>query len=488
MVINGSTITKPLLVLLLCWNLGACNPIHVQPTQQIQHSRTYPTKISLSAKHGSKQQSQANFISILDHPYDSKHNTDNPDLWDELRNNMQFPDETHRPEVLRQIIWFQNNQKYFKRIITKSAPFIYYIYQQTQQRNMPSELAFLPIIESSYNPVAYSKAGAIGMWQMMPGTAALLGLKVNWWYDGRRDLTASTKAALDYLTNSDKTFAHDWLLSLASYNCGEGRVNAAITYNKKNNLPVDFWSLRLPRETKNYVPKFLAMAAIIKNPPRYGITLPAVNNAPYIEAVTIKSQIDLHQAARLAGVDIKTIRELNPGYLRFATTPDGPHELLLPTDKTDVFKQNLELLPEIEKIIWRDYHAKYGDSLEEIASKYNTDPIILQRVNNLTGDKINRKQHLFIPSNYHENAIDSLFKEEAPVIKEPAPQLQKPKAHIQHKKKHLYIYKITAGDTLEELALRFNSSIKAIIKANQLRTLRPKMGQIIKIPSGNNIL
>jgi membrane-bound lytic murein transglycosylase D len=453
-------------IVLFCWTISACDISQVQ--NKITRSQKPALYKNQPSSINAKSTDQNNLVDTLDFDYNVNYN----DLWDEIRDHIQLSDEIDHPEVQQQIAWFQSHQKYFQRLITKSAPFIHYIYQQTKDHDMPSELALLPIIESAYNPLAYSKAGAMGLWQMMPGTAALLGVKMNSWYDGRRDLNASTAAALNYLTYSYEHFNHDWLLAIASYNCGESRIQASINHNKKLAMPSDFWSLRLPQETKNYIPKFLAIAAIVKDPARYNITLPPINNAPYIESIKINSQIDLHQAAKLANIDIKTIHELNPGYLRFATDPDGPHELILPIDKTDIFKQNFESLPENEKITWRDYHTEYGDSLDAIANKYNTEPIILKRVNNLANNTIKPKQHLLVPVNYR-GGVKAEYT---------SPQSKEIIAYTHKAKRHLYIYKVVANDTVYSLAKKFNSSVKAIIKTNHLKTIHLKPEQIIKIP------
>lgn len=487
-----------LFILLFCLGLCACETMNdpnksaqvkTAPTRNLQ---TKQTKNLLSTTSKSSAQEREGEDEDIDNAIDFDSNVNDNfstsvsdgNLWDDIRENMQLPDETDHPEVQRQIVWFQSNQKYFQRVITRASPFIYYIYQQTKARNMPSELALLPIIESAYNPLAYSRAGAMGLWQMMPGTASLLGLKVNWWYDGRRDLTASTRAALNYLAYLYENLNHDWLLAIAGYNCGDNRVQAGINFNRRHDLSVDFWTLspRLPQQTQNYVPKLLAVAAIIKDPERYNITLPPINNAPYIESIKMNSQIDLHQAAELANVDMKTIHALNPGYLRWATDPDGPYEIIIPSDKADIFKQNLESLSESEKIIWRDYHAQPGDSLDEIADKYNTESEILKRVNNLSSSYIKPQQHLLIPANYHGSPKSSVVEEGAQLSKEnmpPAPSVKPVKATPA--KKHLYIYKVTKNDTLYSLAKRFGSDPELIKQTNHINNnLHP--GQIIKIP------
>jgi len=452
----------------------------------------------------------------------------NGNLWDDLQDYLQFPDYSYRPEVQTQIEWFQNHPLALKHVIEQSAPYIYYIYQQTQRRGLPAELALLPIIESAYNPFKYSEAGANGLWQLMPGTASGLRLKINWWYDGRRDIVASTKAALDYLAYLNDFFTNNWLLAIAAYDCGEGAVQSAIDHNKRHDKSTDFWSLRLPEETMIYVPKLLALSTIIRDPERFGVNLTPINDAPYLKEVDIGSQIDLSQAAKLAGVSETTIRKLNPGYRRWATDPDGPYKLLVPIAKADGFMQRLNALPKDKRVTWREYVVREEDTLSTIAYEYKTNSRILEQVNNLHNSIIRPKQRLLIPVAFHGSIKSPIVKQRATIAEEKLPGPNrvihivesgetlwtlaekygvtvreicfwnnlKPRQRLSPNQKLLiwapshaklvytgkYTYKVTTGDSLWLIARRFNSSAKKISQINNIKNNIIRIGQVLTVP------
>ncbi|MGH8128034.1 MAG: transglycosylase SLT domain-containing protein, partial [Gammaproteobacteria bacterium] len=201
-------------------------------------------------------------------------------LWAMLRKNFSLPDgNEHRVEV--QLAWYRNHPGYMVRTATRAQPYLYYIVQQLKKRHMPLDLALLPVVESAYDPFAYSYGRAAGLWQFIPSTGRLYGLHQNWWYDGRRDIVGSTNAALDYLQSLHDKF-DSWLLALAAYNSGGGTVEAAIRYNKRHGRATDFWHLNLPLQTRNYVPRLLAVRDLILDSSKYGITLPTIPDSPYL--------------------------------------------------------------------------------------------------------------------------------------------------------------------------------------------------------------
>lgn len=261
------------------------------------------------------------------------------DMWHIIAANFSLNHYANTPEVQKQIKWFLANPSYFQKIATQGQPYMYYIYQEVKQRGLPGELVLLPMIESAYDPFAYSWVGAAGLWQMMPATGANFGLKEDWWYDGRKDIIASTSAALDYLTYLETFFNGNWPLAIAAYNSGEGTVQNAIDRNAHRGLATNFWSLHLPLETESYVPRLLALAAIISDPAKYGVTLPPVHDGQYFDSVTLQKQIDLSQAAKMAGITLATLYQLNPGFNRWATDPKGPYRLLLPVSAIYRFKE-----------------------------------------------------------------------------------------------------------------------------------------------------
>ena len=230
-----------------------------------------------------------------------------------MRAHFHINNQISRPSVPRQIAWYKKHPEYIRKLSENARPYMYYVYHEVKKRGMPAEIALVPMIESGYDPYAYSHAGAAGLWQMMPTTAAGFGLHLNWWYDGRRDIYASTTAALDYLEYLHNFFHGDWLDALAAYDSGEGHVLSRIRYNAHHHRDTHFWALKLPRETRRYIPKLLALSQIIEHPRQYHVYLPPIPNKPYFSRITTPGQIDLNVAAKHAEIDINKIYELNPG-------------------------------------------------------------------------------------------------------------------------------------------------------------------------------
>ena len=321
-------------------------------------------------------------------------------LWPTIISRFELAQYYDRPEVRRQIAAYLSDRKYLENTLYNSIPYLYYVYQQTQERGMPAEFALLPMLESGYDPFAYSKAGATGIWQMMPGTAASIGLEISWWYDARRDTVVSTQAALNYLGSLNNTF-HNWLLSAAAYDAGIGQVQAAEQYNLKLGYDQSFWGLSLPQETQSYVPKLLALAAIIENASEYHVQLPSIPDQPFFSAVNMNSQIDVMEASKLAEVSPEIIRQLNPGMRRWATDPDGTYTLLLPSNKSAVFEYNLAKIAGQEHVTWQYHDVRSGETLTTIAKNYHTTVALLNQVNSLTSDNVSPDQGLLVPLYLH---------------------------------------------------------------------------------------
>ncbi|MBL4827518.1 MAG: LysM peptidoglycan-binding domain-containing protein [Spongiibacteraceae bacterium] len=318
-------------------------------------------------------------------------------VWQRIRIDMTLDPVTQQGRINSQFNWYKNHPEYMARVSKRAERYIYYVTEQVAKRSLPMELSLLPIVESAYDPFAYSHGRASGLWQFIPGTARQFKLSQNWWYDGRRDIVASTDAALTYLTNLNTLYKGDWLLALAAYNSGQGTVSRAIRKNKKRGKPTDFWSLDLPKETRSYVPKLLALAKLIKNPQRYGIKLYPVANQPYFTQVNTQSQIDLAQAARMAELDIDEIYRLNPGFNRWATAPSGPHYLLVPVSHQTAFEQQLSLHPPEQRLHWKRYKIQPGDPLLLLAKRFNTSAKLIRQTNDLRSNVIRTGQSLMIP-------------------------------------------------------------------------------------------
>jgi membrane-bound lytic murein transglycosylase D len=305
-----------------------------------------------------------------------------PDVFDRIRAGFKLDDVDSR-QIDQQLAFYANNPQYLERVFGRAVPYMHHIVQEIEKRGMPLELALLPVVESAFEPYARSWATANGLWQFMPGTGERFGLKQDWWYDGRRDVMASTRAALDYLQYMHDEFFDDWLLAIAAYNCGEFRVQREVNKNRALGKGVDFFSLSLPSETRAYVPKLMAMRRLVANPEDYGIAFSPIPNEPYFVRVETGGQLDLTLAAELAGITLDEVYELNPGFHRWATDPAGPHFLLLPRDTADAFRKNLELLSPDERVRVSLHTVKGGESVASIAKKYKTQAIVVRDMNGL---------------------------------------------------------------------------------------------------------
>lgn len=319
------------------------------------------------------------------------------DLWQRMQSGFSLDLELNKPRISSQLKWFVSHPSYLDRVSRRGSRYLYFIVEELEKANLPLEIALLPIVESGFDPFGYSHGRASGPWQFIPSTGRSYGLDQDWWYDGRRDIVGSTRAAIAYLTRLNKMFKGDWLHALAAYNSGEGTVSRAIRRNKKAGKPTDFWSLKLPKETRAYVPKLLALGKLFKNPEKYNYQLRDMPNEPYFEIVNIGGQIDLAQAANMAGISIDEVYLLNPGFNQWATSPTGPHRLLIPIDKASTFRSKLVSIPADERVTWVRYTVESGDNLALIAKQHNTTVNVLQDVNKMSSTLIRVGQQLMIP-------------------------------------------------------------------------------------------
>jgi membrane-bound lytic murein transglycosylase D len=392
------------------------------------------------------------------------------DVWQRIRSKLEFsiPED---PRVVSQRNWFIKHPEYLNRVAKRAEPFLHYIVEALEANDIPIEIALLPIVESAFDPFAYSHGRASGMWQFIPGTGKRFGMKQNWWFDGRRDIVASTQGAIEYLTYLNKFFDGDWMLALAAYNSGEGRVRRAVRKNKKKNLPTDFWSLDLPRETRAYVPKLLALADIVKRSEEFKIKLHVIDNSSVISQVDIGSQLDLAKAAQLADLSLTELQRLNPGFNRWATDPDGPHYLLLPNHKIESFKQGLAKLSAKERLAWQRYKIKNGDNLGEIAQKFNTEIALIRQVNNIKGNQIREGKFLLIP--VATASLDSY-------LLSTNQRLVKTQNKVLAGEKRIHIVK--SGDTMWDISRAYRVSTRSLAKWNAMAprdTIKPGQKLVI---------
>jgi membrane-bound lytic murein transglycosylase D len=318
------------------------------------------------------------------------------DLLQRLREGFEL-DQAMNKRVQAEMNWYLRHPDYLNRVLNRGQRYLPYIVDQIEARGMPLELALLPIVESAYDPFAYSHGRAAGLWQIIPGTARRFGIRQNWWYDGRRDVVDSTNGALDYLSHLHKLLDGDWLLAVASYNSGEGNVLKSIRRNKANSLPTDFWHLKLSRETSSYVPKLIALAEIVRDPAAFGLVLPEILYEPQFVLADIGGQLDLALAAELAGTELQTLYGFNSGFNRWATDPNGPHRLLIPIELAAKFTLALDAVPADERVRWQRHKVMSGDTVGELAEQYHTTSAAIRSANDFRGNTIRAGAWLMIP-------------------------------------------------------------------------------------------
>lgn len=401
-------------------------------------------------------------------PTDTPQPAKNNDLWQRIRLGYALPSDPSPKGQQRIEELLARYNKYpigIEKQTEQARLYLYYVVNELEKRNMPTELALLPFVESSYNPFAYSSSSAAGLWQFIPNTGKRFKLHETWWYDKRRDVVASTQAAIRYLNYLHQYFSEDWLLAIAAYNAGEGTVTRAIKKNKKALKPTDYWSLDLPKETLFYIPKLMAWKAMVEQPERYHVTLAPISNTPQFEKVDIGSQIDLAKLARMSDMNIELLYALNPAYNRWATDPDAPHVLLLPINKAEAVKSSLEQYPMDERVQWHRYTIKPNDSLGKIAHSHNTTVSVIQRANQLKNTTIRAGKTLLIPmasqqSSYYVDSVEQRLAQKH--------ISQKNQHRTPHQKKIKHTVK--KGETLWSIAKRYQLSTTKIAQWNKIST------------------
>jgi membrane-bound lytic murein transglycosylase D len=398
-----------------------------------------------------------------------------PDLLARMRAGFQLG-EVDEDRVDREATWYARHPDYIERTFTRAAPYLHHIVLEVEARGLPLELAVLPVIESAFEPYAYSRARAAGLWQFIPGTGTRFGLKQDWWYDGRRDVVAATRGALDYLEFLHAEFG-DWLLAVAAYNCGEHAVARQIAINRKAGKPTDFWHLKLPKETRAYVPKLLAMSRLVARPEAYGLAFSAVPNEAFFARVETGGQIDLRVAAELAGLTVEEVYALNPAYHRWATDPQGPHFLLVPVEAAEIFKLNLLQLTPDQRMRVERYEVRKADTVASIAKRFGTSPQTLRELNALNAtDGIAIGSELRVPS-----AITTLPQKvlaAAALVDNPRSRARRGSSGVVHV--------VRRGDSLWQIARRNNMDVKTLARLNNMDpAAKIRAGQRLRLAASN---
>ncbi len=395
------------------------------------------------------------------------------DVWQRIRTGFQMDLINDNRRIQSQRNWYARHQNYLDRVTDRAERYLFHVVEELEKRDMPLELALLPIVESAFDPFAYSHGRASGMWQFIPGTGKRFGLAQNWWYDGRRDVVASTRAAMDYLSYLNKRFDGDWLLALAAYNSGEGNVRKAVKKNRRRNKATDFWSLDLPKETRAYVPKLIALAQLVNTPGKFNVSFQPVANKAYFAQINTDSQIDLAQAAELAEITLDELYLLNPGFNQWATAPDGPHWLNVPVDNANLFEENLLQLPANKRVRWERYTIRSGDSLIKIANRFQTTASALRNINNLNNNKIRAGHVLFIPVASKATEHYALSASQRLISKQQAPA-KSGKTKIVHTTR--------SGDSFWKISRQYGVGMRELARWNSMGTTeRLRIGQKLVI-------
>jgi membrane-bound lytic murein transglycosylase D len=370
-------------------------------------------------------------------------------VWERMISLYSFP-EVENERVDAELSYYLSHPDYIARIQERAAPYMHLILDEIEAKNLPGELALLPVVESAFIPEAYSRSAASGLWQFIPATGRLFGLEQNAWYDGRRDVYASTVAATTFLKELSETFNGDWFLALASYNYGKGNVGKAIARNEYQGLPTDYWSLDLPKETSDYVPRLLAIAKLFANAERYNIHLSKIPNKPYCEVVNVGSQLDLDKAAELANTPLSHFLKLNPCFKKGSTAPYGPHRLLVPIAHAQSFKQNLARLPFEERVDQRRQDE------ELLAEKIHQNELIAQKMRTEEGERLeNRRKHEVIASRRYYSGTSTQQ------------------------------YRVHRGETLSSIARKYGTTVSSLRQTNHLARSGVNVGTYLKVPAPN---
>ena len=401
------------------------------------------------------------------------------DLWLRIKDGYGMP-ELSSQYTRNHESWYAARPDYVKRMVARSQRYLFHIVEEVEKRGMPTEIALLPMVESAFNPQAYSRSKASGIWQFIPSTGKDFGLKQDWWVDNRRDVTAATNAALTYLQRLHVMFG-TWDLALAAYNAGEGTVRRAIERNRKQGLPTDYESLSLPAETRNYVPKLQAVKNIMTHPEQYGLEILSIPNRPYFTKVTAPEQIDAHLAAKLAEISFDEFSSLNPEYNRPVLTASGKvHEILLPVGTAETFKTNLEAYDK-PLVSWQTYHAKRGERMDSIARKFGIGLTQLRDVNDLPSrNKMAMSRQILVP-----NAKSSADNDAGLTLVADTGDTQAESSASRHAETAPVRHQVKKGETLQLIAKRYGTNTRQLMQLNRLKSSKLKAGMQLTVrPAG----
>ncbi len=379
-------------------------------------------------------------------------------VWERIRSGYEFADLDNKI-VRKYEKFYSENPKHMDQIIERARLYLPYIVSEVERKELPLELALLPVVESAYNPRAYSVAGAAGLWQFMPFTGKQYGLKQDWWYEGRRDIIESTDAALRHLQDLGVAFDNDWHLALAAYNAGMYGVKRAIRKNVKRNKPTDYSSLDLRLETRHFVPKLIAVRNIIADPEAFGVTLPDLSMSSTFEIIDFNFQVDLGIMASATNIDEFKLAQFNPGLRRTVTPPGGPYRILVPAGSQQTVLDWKTSLAPSHAVTTVLHNVSSGDVLSRIAQEYNVSVAAIMSVNSMRSDMIRVGETIRIPrpTSIAKSELGSNFGSTV-------------------------VYRVKRGDVLGTIAEKFGVSVSKIRSANLLHSNLIRVGQKLQIP------
>lgn len=388
-------------------------------------------------------------------------------IWSRIRNQFSLPAHEGNARVQFYIKRFTQTPGQLNEMIKNASPYLYYVVQEVEKHGVPLEIALLPLVESEYNPFANSNRGARGLWQIMPETGRYYGLSRDTWFDGCQDIHLSTKAAIQHLKYLNRNFNGNWLHTLAAYNSGENRVKNAIKKNKQQNLSTDYWSLALPKQTRDYIPKLMALVNIIKAPQKYGVQLPEIQNRPFFEKVSIPKPVDLQQAAKLMDVSEKSLIQLNPGFYKKKMHPENHYHLCVPVHAAGKVKNKVSSLSTVKANVastnnclnGNTHKIVAGDTLSHLAKRYGTTVETLRRINQLPNDILQIGKVLTISTT--AVAQNQNIQKDAPIIhvvKSENVQKDAPIIHV-----------VRSGESLETISLKYNVRVSTLLAKNNLK-------------------
>ena len=395
-------------------------------------------------------------------------------LWQRIYSRFDIKDENNSRSKKYEK-WYSARPEYIERMMDRSQKYLFYVVGEVEKRGMPSEIALLPMIESAYNPIANSRSKAVGIWQFIPSTGRLYGLKQDWWQDKRRNVVDATNAALDYLQKLHALFG-TWDLALAAYNAGEGTVSRAIAKNKAKGLPTDYANLKLPAETKDYVPKLQAIKNIVSNPSQYGLYIDPIPNKPYFTYVEAPAVIDADLAANLAEISYDEFLLLNSEHRRpLIRTNEKTQKFILPINAADTFVKNLSQ-NEKPLVSWNIYQPKRNEKIKTIANKFDMEESDLIKANDLNPHKLIKPSSIILvakkegtETNAHQDIDESKIQKDS-----------KTEISVSPNK-----YKVKPGDTLTKIAKKYRISINELKDINQITASDIQIGSTLQLKRKN---